>query len=651
MNDLRHAVRQLLKNPGFTAHPPQCRLPERVRFRQCLARKPGHPRQYCYGGRAVAAITLALGIGSSVGVAESGSVNPPFSIEQQNQTLWLVRPDGERFFSLGVCCVNQGASRAEFDSANPGYAAWQHYADSNLWANATVRRLKAWRFTTVGGWSDFPGLRCCRETEIGFAPVLHVGSTAGAPWWDMWDPKIIERMDQVARDQILPLRDDPRLIGYYSDNEIGWWNAILFKMTLEQAPTSGQRRRLVELLRQTYHNDWSELLHDFEPAPGLNSWQELDQHGMLFLRPGGHGIRAERQFLGLLAERYYSLVHDIIRRHDRRALILGDRFQSFYYPEVARACAPYVDAVSCNLNASWNDGSFTRYSLETLHALTGKPVLIGEFYMSARENRSGNRNSRGIYPVVATQKERAAGFRNTLQSLLKIPYVIGADWFQYYDEPTHGRFDGENFNFGLVDIHDRPYEALTATASALDLAGLKRQPARARPDAAQGVPPAPPNPLGQFEPTLALKRWDRERGFVKPDSEFPLADLYVCWNKKAIYLGLYAQDVVEDVFYRDKIIRAIDRAEWIVSIGGSTKPIRGRIGAGLEPVVDDPAVRVMNLSGINGNLRNIAGLELPARLFGKDRFRPGDVVEFASTFFTHCRAYRMEWKGQFTLSK
>ena len=241
-------------------------------------------------------------------------------------------------------------------------------------------------------------------------------------------------------------------------------------MTLEQAPTSGQRQRLIKLLRETYQNDWSALMQDFEPAPIVETWEELERHGMLYLRPGGNGIRVERQFLGMLAERYYSLVHDIVRKYDRRALILGDRFPSFYYPEVVRACAPYVDAVSCNLNATWNDGSFPRFYLETLHALSGKPLIIGEFYMSARENRSGNKNNHGIYPVVATQKERAAGFRNTLQSLLKTPYVIGADWFQYYDQPTHGRFDGENFNFGLVDIHDRPYEALTSAAAALDLA-------------------------------------------------------------------------------------------------------------------------------------------------------------------------------------
>src|SRR5437867_2542389 len=66
MNDLRCAFRQLLKNLGFIVHPPQCRVPERVQFRQCLSRKPGHHRLYCYGGRAVAALTLALGIGANM---------------------------------------------------------------------------------------------------------------------------------------------------------------------------------------------------------------------------------------------------------------------------------------------------------------------------------------------------------------------------------------------------------------------------------------------------------------------------------------------------------------------------------------------------------------------------------------------------------
>ncbi len=574
--------------------------------------------------------------------------NAPFSLQPREGISWLTRPDGGRFFSLGVCCVNQGASPEQFNPKNPGYSAFQHYANSNAWAEATWQRLNSWNFTTVGGWSDYPALQKCRDTNAAFIPVLAVGMTCGVPWRDMWDTNVIARMYQVARDQILPLRDEPRLLGYYSDNEMGWWNATLFKMTLEQAPASGQRQRLIQLLHETYHNDWSELLKDFEPE-GVGSFEELDRQGMLYLRPGSQGIRVYRRFLGLMAERYYSLVHEIIRTYDPRGLILGDRYQSFYYPEVPQGSTASVDVVSMNLNAAWNDGTFPRFYLDTLHALTGKPIIVSEFYMSAEQNRSGDKNDSSTFPVVATQKERADGFRNTLKALARLPYVVGADWFQYYDEPTHGRPDGENYDFGLVDIHDRPYEPITATAQELDLVAIKRGPQPARPNASLGVPSAPKNPLGHFTIRLALADWDRERGFVKPVSEFPVADLYVCWNEKAVYLGVYAQDIAEAAYYRDKIIPGADRAEWIVTVSQTNQPIHVRLGPGGRPLCDQPTVHLVNLAGEYMSTRNIAALELPAKLFGKTKFKPGDTIEFDSTFFTQARAEQVEWNGTFTL--
>jgi Glycosyl hydrolases family 43 len=571
-----------------------------------------------------------------------------FCIRTNGDRCWLVRPDGTQFFFFGVCVVDLGSSRETFCPTNPGYAAFQHYSDSNAWAAATLNRLKSWNFTTIGGWSDYRAFQRCCDVGVAFTPVLHVGSTAGVPWWDMWDTNIIARMHQVARDQILPLRDDPRLLGYYSDNEIGWWNATLFKMTLEQAPTSGQRRRLVSLLRETYRDNWTALLKDFE-SENAASFENLEQHGMLYLRPGGQGIRVYRQFLGLMAQRYYALVKEVIRTYDPRGLILGDRYQSFYYPEVVRAGAQHVDVVSGNLNAAWNDGTFPRYYLDTLHALSGKPVLVSEFYMAAQHNRSGNRNDRSTFPTVLTQKQRAAGFRTTVQSLAQTPCILGADWFQYYDEPTHGRGDGENFNFGFVDIHDRPYEPLAAAASGLDLTRLHNQPPPARPDASLGVPPAPRNPLGQFTITRALELWDRERGFVKPVSDAPIADLYLSWNSQALYLGLYAQDIVETDYYRNKVVPEIDRAEWIIDIGSLKKPIRVRLGPFGAPICSEPAARIANLSGIYMNTRNIAAVELPAKLFGKTRFQSGDPIKLASTFFTHARADRIDWRGTFAL--
>ena len=191
------------------------------------------------------------------------ATNAPFSIQQRDGISWLTKPDGLRFFSLGVCVVNQG--EGSFCPTNPGYAALQHYDNSNRWAEATLARLISWGFTTIGGWSDYAALRQCRNADVAFIPVLAVGMKCGVPWLDMWDTNIIARMHQIAREQILPLRDDPRLLGYYSDNEMGWWNAALLKLTLQQAPTSGQRQRLLQLLRATYHQSWLELSRTSSP--------------------------------------------------------------------------------------------------------------------------------------------------------------------------------------------------------------------------------------------------------------------------------------------------------------------------------------------------------------------------------------------------
>jgi hypothetical protein len=583
---------------------------------------------------------------------ESGSsAGPPHRLKQRGPTWWLVAPDGRTYFSMALSVLDRGVSREDYDAENPAYAAWRHYPDDRAWRDAALDRLRRWSFTTVGGWGDFAAFREAAAPGargVLFTPVLHIGSTVGAPWLDMWDEKLLARMDREARARILPLRDDPRLVGYYSDNELGWWNTTLFKMTIDHPPTSGQRKRLIALLREHYRGDWAALERDFFPQDA-DGWRALERGGSLHPRPGRGPTPVMRKFLAMLAERYYRLMHETIRRYDRRALVLGDRYQSFYYPEVARAAGPWVDAVSTNLNAAWNDGTFPRYYLDTLHRLTGKPILVSEFYMAASENRSGNRNSRGVYPVVATQAERAAAARTTLEAVARLPYVVGAEWFQYYDEARHGRPDGENFNFGLVDIDDRPYEAVTEAFAAVDAAAAHASASAPRPDATGGVPPAPADPFADFRVSRAMKSWDRERGFVPPSSELPVADLYVCWSPRAVYLGVYCLDFVENAFYRDGRIPKGDRMLWTVRTAGSDRPIRARLGAAREPVISDPSLRLESLSGVDLDVRNVAVLELPARLFGKERFAPGDSIEFSSTLTTHCQAYATEWHGRLTL--
>jgi len=43
---------------------------------------------------------------------------------------------------------------------------------------------------------------------------------------------------------------------------------------------------------------------------------------------------------------------------------------------------------------------------------------------------------------------------------LYYPALIDTHWFQWIDQPSTGRNDGENYNIGFVDVTDRPYNEL-----------------------------------------------------------------------------------------------------------------------------------------------------------------------------------------------
>ncbi len=609
----------------------------------------------------VFAATVAFVSGCSTGRPPSGpaaqeadsaapSPAPRFSVEQRSGLWWLVDAARGSFFSLGVCVVDQGIPPGAYDPARPAYSAGRFHAGADEWARATLRRLRSWGFTTAGGWSDVGALASAGDMDLALTPVLGAGMEAGVPWFDLWDPKIVERVEQLVRERMALSRGESQVIGYYTDNEMGWWNGALWKLTLEHSAKSRQRQLLVKLLRETYSSDWQFLLRDFDPE-GADGFAALEQNGMVFLRPGGDGIRVARRFLGLVAERYYELLTSLVRKNDPRALILGDRYQSFYYPEVARAAASHVDVVSTNLNAQFDDGSFCRFFLDTLHVLTRKPIIVSEIYMCSAENSSADPNNSGLFPVVATQQERGEAALKTISSLAALPYVVGADWFQYYDEPPGGRFDGENFNFGLIDIQNGEYQGLIRAIRSVSVTDLHARSSSSRLDASGGVPPAPINPLGDFTPNRALRRWDRERGFVPASSSSPMADLYFAWEPDALDFGLFALDAAEDAFYRDRRMTEEDRMEWTLQIDGLREPIRLRIGSGLPLRGKPDGVEAISISGKELTVRTVAAVRVPASRLGRVNFQSGDEVSITAVLTTHARAYRVDWSGKMRLSR
>ena len=47
---------------------------------------------------------------------------------------------------------------------------------------------------------------------------------------------------------------------------------------------------------------------------------------------------------------------------------------------------------------------------------------------------------------------------------MRNPAIVGTHWFQYGDQATTGRGDGENYQIGFLDVCDTPYEETIAAS-------------------------------------------------------------------------------------------------------------------------------------------------------------------------------------------
>ncbi|HEY5869442.1 MAG TPA: hypothetical protein VI542_28420 [Candidatus Tectomicrobia bacterium] len=555
-----------------------------------------------------------------------------WKIEAHDGASWLLTPCGERFLSIGVNVLDGGYPSRSFDD-RLAYHWGTFYPDLETWAAATRQRLLTWGFNTAGAWSLGPS-----RLALPVIPSLELGRTLRFLWADPFRPTMEEEMRTLARQLVAPYKGNPYRIGYFPDNEIGWWYPAFFIYYVQQPAASYTKQRLLALLRGQYDNDWTRFTRDFVPPADVSSFEELlHSEGSPQLRIGGEGIQVIGRWMRIVAEHYYRLVQRTIREADPEALIFTDRLQIYYDPNVVHAMVPYIDAVATNYDVDGQDGSIARYYFDGLRQLTNnKPVLVSEWFFAAHENRSGNLNRyitdnqrilEGLLMTVQTQAERTRGAMAAAQGFAKLPQLIGLHWFQYYDHPFGGRPspDREDFNFGLVDIHDRPYEALTEAFS-----HLNPQLTEIHQKAGQGISAIAPNtPLEIPEAAIdlsdrSLREWPKERAFVPgliaPFPEAVFGDVYLAWDHAALYLATISMD------YSSPELLAFDgtfpleeafRLEWGVNAGGRVQRFALYIVPPKEYPKEGPPLTRAHLCRItHGTCEPVPGAV--ASYFGKD---------------------------------
>jgi hypothetical protein len=405
-------------------------------------------------------LSLTLTLAPSAG-AQQGY----FHVENRGGAWWFIDPQGAPVLSIGVDTIRYEGDRIHGTGAAPYLEAMKKkYSDRDAWESAALERLRGWGFNSIGAWSD-PELW---RRDMPYTVILDIADKAGANWQvgrpvDVYDPRFETVAQEVASKECAPHAHDHLLLGYFSDNELRWgpdWRGKETMLDMYMALPAGApgRQHAVHFLRHRYADDigrlnraWQASAEDFDRI-SLPSQTEAHQAD-------------SDEFLGMVAERYFRVCADAILSADPAHLYLGARFAGKVPDPVIRG-ARVADVVSVNIY------SFDpRPLVEHVARLTGKPVLITEFAFRAED--SGLPNTRGAGPKVPNQEARAKAYADYVTRLESLPEAVGYHWFEWSDEPKEGRFDGENSNYGFVNIGDDVYEGFAQAAKAANAAALE----------------------------------------------------------------------------------------------------------------------------------------------------------------------------------
>ena len=267
-----------------------------------------------------------------------------FTVEQRHGHWWFITPQGDPFFSIGMNHIDAATLRY----GESGDVWFQRYGNSmERWLrDRVVPDLTQWGFNTIG-WVQEVVIRAktlhrhsrsftYEEYQWAGMPYCHLLPFAETHQWevetrypDVFSDDFAEWCDYVARDDCARMRDDPKLIGYFYVDCPAW----------------------------VHCPEWNPKGPWFDP-------RRLDSE-------------TGRQELFAMAERYYQVTHDAIRRYDPHHLILGDRYEGKapLPEEVLRAAMPYVDVISVQHFSTPEQvtSDFARW-----HALTDKPLLLAD---------------------------------------------------------------------------------------------------------------------------------------------------------------------------------------------------------------------------------------------------------------------------------
>lgn len=420
-----------------------------------------------------------------------------FSTFKSRDGRWhLVDPDGCDYFSLGPCGTRPG-DPCRVDSLEE-LCDWLPHVDhpqyKELYNIGTRRRtaymppdrykmisfnalnlkrvygdnwMKKWEEIShhilmkhgINSQGNFPGL----NVNDGKSKIPYVREIPNFPttdilifrdFPDVLSPEYREKSSEYAR-QLEDCKDDVWMIGYFLRNEPEFnfveGLAIADEVLHNPAMTYCRvgfieflrgRYGTIEALNQAWGADFN-CFADFEkPINSCSSTYPKSEPDI-------------REFSVHLICEYIRIPSLACRAVDENHLNLGLRWSKANNPDMMVGWE-YFDVFSVNCY----DFDPTRDMDFVVNAGVDLPILIGEFHCGALDRGLPATGLKGV----TNQEERGVMWRYFVEKCATHPYGVGAHWFQYNDQFCLGRFDGENYQIGMVDICMQPHKELMDAA-------------------------------------------------------------------------------------------------------------------------------------------------------------------------------------------
>ncbi len=424
---------------------------------------------------------------------------------------WLVDPEGNAFFSNGICYGNRTGIYGVVDSMENLFedlpkpndsifaSAWTtadkipefvkrngagagrskkmyNFARANMirsfgpdkwweaWVSINRARMKTWGFNTisvgVNNYTDEDVLQYLKTAEIPYCVTLKdFPKTKKLLFRDFPDVFSDEysRLCKSFCEQLRPFCGDPYFIGYFITNEPEWMfqkDVNVAERTLAMSEDTASKIEIVNILKKKYNSvkhlnkAWNTTFKDFD---------KIILTDIQTARLSDTALKELELLRDVLIDKYTAVPGKYLSEIAPNALNLGMRYSSVDDNDFAGNNR--FDIFSFNCYSGDPQNMFNKAS-EALNM----PFIIGEWHIGSVE--SGLMS--GALVNAVTQEERGKACAEYLRTAFVNTDCVGVHYFELNDQPLLGRFDGENMQIGLIDVCNRPYTECVKRISAMN---------------------------------------------------------------------------------------------------------------------------------------------------------------------------------------